>query len=189
MKLDALGAKTNEVALLTPLVGSTMLELGNKVKGDIVYKDVFISYGFEHTSIDVNGQNGALNLDLRHPLNLGTFDMVTNLGTTEHVAPGKPNGQAACWRNILEAMHVGSVLVSVTPKPGAKKWLGHGCWYPGKLFFMELSRLNGLILERCYAERDLIHARLRRIEEKPFKMTMEGMVENRRWRPNRDNIC
>jgi len=166
-----------------------MLELGNKVKGEVVYKEVFKKLGFDHTSIDMNAKNGAIPLDLRKPLNLGTFDMVTNFGTTEHVSPGNIAGQTACWKNICEAMHVGSVLVSATPAPGAPRWMTHGCWYPEKLFFRGLASHNCMTLERCYTDGVLIFARLRRVEDTPFVMPDEGMYENKNWRQSTDNIC
>ena len=42
----------------------------------------------EHVSIDMNGQNGALKLNLGAPIDKwrNYFDMVTNYGTTEHVS-------------------------------------------------------------------------------------------------------
>jgi hypothetical protein len=138
-----------EWELYCPLVGSSMLELGNKKKGDFVYKAFFQSRGFRHVSIDWNGQDGALKKDLRKPLKLGTFDMVTNIGTSEHVSEKDYNGQVGCWRNLMEAMHVGSVLISITPKPGS--WPRHGVWYPTEEFFHELARLNGCGVERVYS--------------------------------------
>lgn len=176
-----------EWELYRPLVGNTMLELGNKRKGDIVYKEFFESIGFTHTSVDLNGQDGALPLDLSKPLGLGTFDMVTNLGTSEHVSEGNYAGQVQCWRNILEAMHVGSVLVSITPQPGT--WIEHGTWYPRLAFFAELAKLNGLELERSEERpwfdhnpnRRLVTARLVRLEDRPFEMpASEHMFHNHR---------
>ena len=181
-----------EWELYAPLVGSTMLELGNKKKsaGDVTftYKDVFKSLGFAHTSVDTNGLDGALPKDLRKPLGLGTFDIVSNIGTTEHVSENDWSGQVACWQNIMEAMHVGSVLVSITPKPGC--WPNHGTWYPHKEFFAELASLNVLELERCYDSIDrgdtvaphlrLVYARLRRVSDAPFLMPDKGMHRNHR---------
>lgn len=138
-----------EWELLCPLVGSSMLELGNKKKGEFVYKKFFEARGFRHVSVDWNGQDGALKKDLRRPLNLGTFDMVTNIGTTEHVGEDKWRDQVACWRNIIEAMHAGSALISITPKPGS--WPRHGTWYPREEFFYELANLNGCEVERVYS--------------------------------------
>ena len=153
-----------------------MLELGNKRKGDIVYKDFFQSIGFEHTSVDLNGKDGALPLDLSKPLGLGTFDMVTNLGTSEHVSEGSYTGQVECWRNIVEAMHIGSVLVSITPQPGT--WIRHGTWYPKLDFFTQLAQLNGLEVERLRErpwfddkpDQRLVTVRLVRREVVPFQM-------------------
>lgn len=184
--------RTWEWELLSPLVGCSMLELGNKRKSTaegsvFVYKKFFESQGFRHVSVDINGQDGALKLDLTKPLKLGTFDMVTNIGTTEHVSENNFDGQVSCWRNILEAMHVGSVLVSNTPQKGA--WLHHGTWYPQQEFFVELAALNGLEVERVYTSDErkpncpthlrLIFARLIRRELVPFQMPSKGMFKNR----------
>jgi hypothetical protein len=180
--------RTWERAILWPLVGSSMLELGNKRKGDFVFKAFFESRGFRHVSVDTNGIDGALPLDLRKPLNLGTFDMVTNLGTSEHVSEDAYPGQVACWRNIMEAMHVGSVFVSITPMPGSNP--RHGVWYPHKEFYRELARLNGCDLESLYdsceqpngapAWHNCNHARMVRREAAPFVMPSAGMDRNAR---------
>lgn len=187
-----LNDRTWELNLLNPLVGKSMLELGNKVKvspsGRMVYKKMFEGLGFVHTSVDMNGKDGALRVDLRKPLNLGTFDMVTNFGTTEHVSPENIEGQAACWRNICEAMHPGSIFVSVTPLPGAKKWEHHGAWYPTHEFFAELALFNGLEIERSYDDGNMVFARLRRVVDAPFKMPTNGMFKNKGWARSQDNI-
>jgi len=167
-----------ERKLLSPLVGSSMLELGNKINHKMVYKNVFESLGFRHVSVDMNGLNGALPLDLRFPLNLGTFDMVTNIGTSEHVSENDYAGQIMCWRNIVEAMHIGSVLVSLGPKKGAQKWHNHGRWYPQQLFFMELAVLNGMEAERIYADGNQVYARLKKTEDVEFQMPDIGMYRN-----------
>lgn len=167
-----------ERELLNPLVGNTMLELGNKVKGELVYKDVFEGLGMVHVSIDMNGLNDALPIDLRQPFDLGTFDMITNFGTTEHVSVNDYAGQVACWKNLLDAMHVGSVLVSITPKPRAQRWTRHGRWYPTVEFFYNLAEVNGLEVERAYTDASLVYARLTRLSEKEFVMPSEGMYIN-----------
>ncbi len=161
--------------LIEPLDGiRTMLELGNKNgtggKGDS-YKRHFQALGIEHTSVDWNGEDGALALDLRQPLNLGVFDMVTNIGTSEHV-----DDQAAVWENMNRA--AGKVLVCITPSPC--NWPGHGLFYPSEAFYSELADLNGFTLSRCYTAgpegRQLTYARLERRVYKPdfFRMA-DGM--------------
>jgi len=162
-----------EWELYTPLVGKTMLELGNKRNGEWTYKRYFESLGHQHMSVDINGLDGALPLDLTKPLTLGTFDMISNIGTSEHVTP-----QAPCWRNMLEAMHIGSVLVSTTPKCGHWQW--HGEWYPYPRFYHELCALNGLAMERLYISgetpRQMWFCRAVRATDKPFVMPDEKLI-------------
>jgi len=168
--------RPNLAALYDPLVGTSMLELGDKQDAGRVYKQWFESLGFRHVSVDTNGLHGALPLDLREPLNLGTFDMVCNIGTSEHVSEDNWDGQVACWRNIIEALHVGSVLLCDTPAPGG--WRDHGKWYPHPEFYRELARLNGLEVERLnvlpwrpgHQSRKVVSARMVRRTLVPFAM-------------------
>ena len=166
--------------LYEPLVGSSMLELGGKQDAGRVYKPYFEALGFRHVSVDWNGQDGALKRDLREPLGLGTFDMVSNIGTTEHVDRQEP-----VWRNICEAMHVGSVLVSTTPIKG--DWWWHGDWYPSDEFYRDLAVLNGLQVDRLYlagvAPRRMWFARMTRIEPMSFRMPVGGIYRNVRRAP------
>ena len=166
-----------ELELYQPLIGDSMLELGGKINAPYTYKAFFEKCGFRHVSVDWNGQHGALSLDLRKPLGLGTFDMVSNIGTSEHVDQQEP-----CWRNILEAMHIGSVLVSTTPKPGQWKW--HGIHYPERDFFVNLASLNGLQIERLYENgtdpRRMLFFRAVKVEDVPFQMPEGNMFLNRR---------
>jgi len=181
--------RPEEWEVFAPLVGSSMLELGNKRTKDKVYKEFFESRGFRHVSVDTNGLDGALNLDLTKPLNLGKFDMVSNIGTSEHVSEKSYAGQVQCWRNIVEAMHGSSVLVCGTPAPGS--WRHHGVWYPEPLFYEELARLNKMRVEKLFVDdrlgkrlgwfdRDMVMARLARLEDVPFVMPDRGLYQNAR---------
>lgn len=164
-----------EWELYQPLVGDSMLELGGKINAPHTYKAFFEALGFRHISVDWNGEHGAKRMDLRKPLDLGTFDMVTNIGTTEHV-----NGQSEVWRNVLEAMHVGSVLLSTTPMPG--DWTWHGFWYPDDTWYRHLCIENGLEIERLYltgeAPRRMWFLRARRVDAVPFSMPARPMHYN-----------
>jgi hypothetical protein len=77
--------------LQKPMRGLKVCELGNQVSGwkfHVSVKKIMQWLGAEHTSIDLNGLDGSLKLDLSQPLPkslLGQFDLVTNAGTTEHV--------------------------------------------------------------------------------------------------------
>jgi hypothetical protein len=176
--MSNLGAFHNRLAeldLYMPMVGTSMLELGNKKNGAHTYKGFFEERGFRHVSVDLNGQNGALALDLMQPFNLGTFDMISNIGTTEHVREQEP-----VWRNILEAMHVESVFVSTTPLPGDWQW--HGFWHPNSDFYRDLAALNGLRLERLYMTgvepRRMLFARMVLVDKVPFVMPQGNIFRN-----------
>jgi hypothetical protein len=159
--------------VLAPIDGfRSMLELGNKRWGKRTpYKPFFEDLGMLHVSVDLNGRDGALEMDLRKPLGLGEFDIVTNFGTTEHVSDQEP-----VWRNIVEAAR--HVIVSTTPKPGTYK--GHGLLYPKMEFYPELARLNGFEVERLYEEPmkkgALICARLIRKDRVPFTMPDASLI-------------
>lgn len=185
--LDPFVHRPKLAALYRPLYGTSMLELGNKRDDGRVYKAWFESKGFRHVSIDTNGEDGALPLDLRQPLNLGTFEMVTNIGTSEHVSEQAWDGQVACWRNIVEATHVGSILICDTPHPG--HWRRHGTWYPHPAFYEELAALNGFNLQRLQVnewrpgreDRKVVSARMKRTELKPFAMPRKAHMYHNRW--------
>jgi hypothetical protein len=138
----------------------SMLELGNKNgtggKGDS-YKAHFEALGLRHVSVDWNGQDGALPLDLRKPLGMGVFSIVTNIGTSEHV-----DDQVPAWCNMIEAAAL--VLACITPAPG--DWPGHGLFYPEPEFYVQLADRNGFKLEKLTVEGDagrrLVHCRMRR---------------------------
>lgn len=157
----------DEWALYEPLVGNTMIELGNKRNPDGVYKPFFESIGFRHVSIDWNGEDGALRLDLRQPIDLDPADMVTNIGTTEHVSD-----QAGVWANVHRFCRVDGVILSMCPRPG--DWWWHGEWYPWPAFYQQFADLNGYEIERLDVGREFpnrnIRARLRKVEDREFTM-------------------
>ncbi len=163
--------RPHERKLIEPLVGKTMLELGNKCNQQGVYKDYFASVGIDHTSVDLNGNTGAILKDLHEPLNLGRFDIVTNFGTTEHVERQKP-----AWRNIAEA--TAGLFVSTTPLPGDWDW--HGRWYPTEEFYKSFADLNGFEIDRLYvgcdAPRRMICARMKRVKDVPFVMPDMSLI-------------
>lgn len=145
----------------------SMLELGNKRGTEHEpYKPYFEERGWRHVSVDLNGEDGALALDLRKPLKLGTFDVVTNFGTSEHVDDQEP-----VWRNIVEAAD--QAIAAVTPHPG--DWPGHGLFYPWPGFYAELANDNGFVVEKMAVDgppgRRMTFARLVRIDRPgPFVM-------------------
>ena len=172
----------DEQAVIWPLVGDRMLELGNKKNDRGVYKHYFESVGFTHVSIDWNGQDGALKFDLRRPIKGKPFDMVTNIGTTEHV-----NCQTSVWRNIHNLTKVDGVIASLTPMEG--DWWWHGEYYPRFEFFEQFAELNGYEIEVLQVGLEFpyrnVYARLRKVEDKDFVMPNEDTIfYNKRRRPH-----
>jgi hypothetical protein len=150
----------------------SVLELGDKKdKGKPPYKVFFERKGYRHVSVDLNGNNGAKALDLREPLGLGQFDLVTNFGTTEHVSEQEP-----VWRNICEAARYW--FVSTTPYPG--KYPGHGIWYPKPAFYKELAALNGFDIDDMYqlprGPKVNLCVRMKRRGMQPFRMPDESLL-------------
>lgn len=165
-RLNPFYNRKDEWKVLSPLVGETICELGNKKNGDRIYKKYFEALGFKHVSIDWNGKDGALPLDLRKPIDMEPFDMVTNIGTTEHVS-----NQGAVWKNIHNLTKVGGIVVSVTPKEG--NWWWHGEWYPREEFFKEFCK-NGYEIEDMFFSlkepHTNLYVRMKKIDHLPFVM-------------------
>ncbi len=156
----------DEQIIIWPLIEGRMLELGNKKNANGVYKTFFESVGIDHTSIDWNGEDGALKLDLRKPIDLEPFDMVTNIGTTEHVSD-----QKAVWENIHNLTKIGGVIASLTPLEG--DWWWHGEHYPRREFFEQFAK-NGYEIEymdigREHPNRNLC-VRLKKVAHNDFVM-------------------
>ena len=158
----------------------SMLELGNKKNANGIYKHYFESIGIQHTSVDWNGEDGALKLDLREPQyqRLGQFDMITNIGTTEHVSY-----QQGVWENIHNCCKVGGVIVSITPYHDGRSWWWHGDWYPTEMFFERFAELNGYDIEKMGIGREIpnqnLCVRLQKNRSARFKMPEpETIVKN-----------
>ena len=172
----------DEQSVIWPLVGQRMLELGCKENGEGVYKWYFESIGIEHVSIDWNGFYGSLPLDLRTPIDLPPFDMVTNIGTTEHVSD-----QESCWRNIHNLTKVGGVIASVTPHEG--DWWWHGEHYPRIEFFEQFAALNGYRIDHLAIGLEFpyrnTYARMAKVESCEFTMPSLGTIFiNERQKPH-----
>ncbi len=120
-----------------------MCELGNQhisvdgINFEIA-KQYFESLGIRHISIDLNGEDGALVLDLSKPIQneelLGRFDVVTNFGTSEHV-----ENQYHCFQNMHDFTKKGGLCIHAIPKIG--HWKDHCEYYYDPSFFKKLAQL------------------------------------------------
>jgi tetratricopeptide (TPR) repeat protein len=169
---------SHEANLLEGLQPGSMCELGSKRAG--VFKRWFTQEGWSHVSIDLNGEGGALVLDLQKQIDPetigGPFDIVTNFGTTEHV-----DEQWQCWENAHELVKEGGHLISATPFPG--DWPGHGRWYPSVEWYHQFAALNGYVIEREFVQFDhlqqrTICMRMRKAEGHPFSMPSIPIFES-----------
>lgn len=108
-------------------------------------KQYFQRLGFRHTSIDIHGKRGSVQLDLSKPVTdkryLNRFDILTNLGFTEHV-----DNQFECWKNMHNMLKSGGIFIHISPVTfreesdnGFKRHCNY-CYYPS--FFANLAKSN-----------------------------------------------
>ncbi len=94
--------------------------------------------GFEYSCIDVDKTPGAIALDLNYdnvPQHLqGRFDLVTNFGTTEHIA-----NQFNAFKVIHELAAPGAIMIHELPAQGE---VNHGLISYQPKFFERLARSN-----------------------------------------------
>ena len=111
-----------------------MAELGN-IAGFSKFrslKEYFISIGVKHDSFDWNGKDGAIKVDLAKPLKLEEYDIVTNLGTSEHV-----HNQYYVFNNIHNMCKANGVMIHSVPFENS--WPKHCNFYYSVDFFKKLS--------------------------------------------------
>jgi hypothetical protein len=128
--------------------GLWMFELGNQrfIGGQFTTgKEHFENLGMAHTSVDLNGEDGALPLDLRCPEMFYKFrckyDVLTNLGTTEHVEPIEK--QYECFSIVHDVVKPGGIMIHMVPDveelDNSGAWNGHCNVYYRKEFFDKLA--------------------------------------------------
>ncbi len=155
-----------------------MLELGNQEleasSSERTAKRYFETRGVNHTSIDLNGLDGAIVVDLSKPSDrldwIGHFDVVTNCGTTEHVDPR--DAQYEAFRNIHTWLRPGGIAIHVLPDVHALEeygtWRGHCENYYSKEFVEMLAKANSYeILDMQFLNNVLIFC-LRKSGDIPF---------------------
>ena len=113
-----------------------ILELGaqhylvdNKIVG--YFKNLF---NYPITSLDMNGENGSLIVDLSKELQpMQKFDLITNFGTSEHVS-----NQFQCWKNIHTLLEDNGIIINEIPEIDA--WKNHCKYYVDKRFFESMHK-------------------------------------------------
>lgn len=101
-------------------------------------RELWTWLGFSYASIDIDGSPGAIPLDLNFasvpPKLLGKHHLVTNFGTTEHVA-----NQANAFQIVHDLTSPGGVMMHTLPAQGA---FNHGLINYNPKFFWKLARAN-----------------------------------------------
>ena len=127
------------------VVGRKMIlcdQLGKK-KWRGFAKQYFQSLGFRHTSMDMNGYNGAVKIDLSRlvdPKWHNRFDVVTNFGTSEHVWARSFSGQYECFRNMHVCAKATGLIIHAVPLQGT--YSGHCTYYYSFKFFKTMAADN-----------------------------------------------
>lgn len=117
--------------------GCKMIELGDQqmychpnIPERSAAKSWFERMGVKHTSIDMNGELGALPMDLSKPILReeweNAFDVVTDYGTSEHVGP-TVTALYNCRANCHGWCRPGGLMLFDNPKTG--HWPKHGYHY------------------------------------------------------------
>ncbi len=102
-------------------------------------RDFWNWIGYEYASIDIDGTPGSIPLDLNVDAVpedwVGRFDLVTNFGTTEHVA-----NQMNAFQIVHDLTAVDGIMVHALPAQGM---MNHGLINYNFKFFWMLARSNG----------------------------------------------
>jgi len=102
-------------------------------------RDVWTWLGFDYAAIDIDGSPGSIPLDLNFdevPKKFRKrFQLVTNFGTTEHVA-----NQLQAFKIIHDLVAPDGIMIHAVPSQG---YLNHGLVNYNPKFFWMLARSNG----------------------------------------------
>ena len=102
-------------------------------------RDFWLWLGFDYAAIDIDGSPDAIPLDLNYdrvPASVAhKYDLVTNFGTTEHIA-----NQLNAFKVIHDLTRTGGIMLHQLPVQGM---LNHGLINYNLKFFWMLARSNG----------------------------------------------
>jgi hypothetical protein len=177
-----------------------MLELGDQVITDpniseSTGKAYFTNRGYEHVSVDINGLHGAVVRDLTRPEQFhdwhGSWDILTNSGTTEHVEPFEL--QYECFSIIHDCLKVGGIAVHLIPdvhqhdEHGA--WKNHCGYYYSGVFFEILAKECEYELLASTVINGLRCATVKKTKNVPFmkdRLKFLSLIAQRDYSENRD---
>lgn len=141
-------------------------------------RDYFPLVGGNHKSIDMNGNEDSLIVDLRLPIEdndeygiLNWADLVIDAGTSEHVEVQYYN-----WKNLYDVCKVGGYMVHILPKVGY--WDGHCEFKYTSEFFVQLSDAMGYEIIELHddiesSSRGDVCCIFKKVSDIPFMSTSE----------------
>jgi hypothetical protein len=104
---------------------SDILELGNQIMNlehlqGVSAKKYFTDLGHNHTSIDINGLDESLNIDLTKPFDLEKqFDFITDFGTIEHTGTIENDALYQVLKNVYSHCKIGGFMLHKNPMKGS----------------------------------------------------------------------
>jgi len=134
------------------LQGLKILEFGNQIVeagqgySEKTGKEYWSNQLMEHTSVDLNGHNGALQKDLTKISDFQglfhEFDVVYNAGTSEHVEPFED--QYTCFKIADMCCKTGGIMIHSVPEIRNRDirgtWIVHCRYYYSEKFFETLMK-------------------------------------------------
>lgn len=168
-----------------------MLELGNQKLSRSARrfrkrtgKEYYTRRGVTHVSIDLNGKDGALRLDLSQIIDrpewLNYFDIITNAGTSEHVEPYE--AQYNCFKNLHDWLRVGGIAIHIVPcveeLESNGRWRNHCNNYYSRPFFEELAVQNSYTIVASERINHLGCVCFSKDRDVPFMADVDGFLKN-----------
>lgn len=191
INLDNIGMITKAVDLLgCSFQDLRVAELGNQKlrHKKMTSKKWFREQGSKHTSFDMNGEDGAVVIDLCRPLQekyRNKFDLVTNYGTTEHVE----NQKQVFW-NIHDLVRPRGIMVHSLPLEGY--WKNHCPYHYTVDFPRELAEMNGyeLVFQEVIRKNGkLLDFILRKSSDKDFVgIPKKSITFSKNYKKDRNNL-
>lgn len=189
-KADINLIKNKTIENFNTLKGIKILELGNQLirpgQGfdEKIGKHFWTNQEMDHTSVDLNGSDGAVVKDLTSLSDFEEFsqefDVITNCGTTEHVEPYKSQYDAfkiidmCCKPNGL-MIHI---VPEITNRDIRKKWLKHCHYYYSKDFFTTLANECNYELLHLEITPKEIQCVLKKTKSSSFTISEDALLDN-----------
>jgi hypothetical protein len=151
-------------------------------------RDLFNILGCTYECIDLEDRYSALPIDLNHAKLLPgqhiLFNVVTNLGTSEHIF-----NQANCFQIIHDLCAVQGIMIHVVPHAGEEQ-KSHGMFCYSDGFFNDLALANKYEVIRHYVDEykpgagHSVVAVLRKEHDRPLVYPIQGCysyLEHKAW--------